>query len=1001
MPLSFDLTDRLARFPHAYSYQPVRGWGVKSFETGLAQSIQRTKQQALGEGPWDGVERLYADAFPIEATDYTFHPGEGDDAPDLYFPDDPPHPWTAYISARGMAGLTADQTDKLFGVYRTLRTPDFDGAGVQIDINGDPIGGGDPRDYYFFKPNPANVAADQILRWGQRLPGIVNFPAWVDWRDWNWEEIPWDDSKYTPRSLSLTPTSGGSLTPGQTYYLRVAGMKGSDESSASQQTIETVASSILLESGQTAFQVNWLVREDVTDHTAFRVYIGTTAGVWLGYFNVANPALRTLLITTTAGVTAGSPLDEATTGLLRDIHRFECGLFFVPPYSLSASLDRICQISCADWQWSGLGTETYRNDKVRFMSPVTRDPVFTLDHSQVSPGSFKTWAVDRRSRVNQIIGNFRDRDDEFLSEGTPVVLNREQMQEDDGQVKTFSIDFGTCYRSQVQRAVSFWARQLCDLDQLAILRGSPKTYHVLPGDVVEVTNETADWEAQQFIVRKKQENIETNIGDPLTMQVYSPDAYSDTDHSPLPSPLRQSRFDPFSAPPVASDVVLTIDDRFLTGIIADFAFGLYEGKQIGRMYIKGPADSEPDDSEYRMVDSVDPNGSLVGHLEARAIVGGKYWVKITTESAFGITDPSGHPEAMVDLRPAAVSEVGVFIAADGDFLIQFTSNARTVEEPATFSVDVYNDDFTALLGTLPVTSGGTHAALMNSVHVSYDPPDATNPDEEVIPIPGYADGTMSTSTATDKNNLFSLPWDGVSVPGPESGSYVSGVTLEAIESNRQRFDATMQWLGADGGGSAALMTVALQTRANANPVSDLFTPDLSVSPLSVTWEAGTLAGTVKETIKSFGVTVGTPRDNLDPGFGSSAAEDLDALAYETYRRGQRYSFLVAGNEYRLVLNFGAQNQQTLAIVSADADGPDFPLRLAAETTQDLNGSMAVMNITRGGDQLSTILSVANQIAFFGHQIDVPGMEHCGLEIYQNAKAPLPSGIPVRIVIPPL
>jgi Putative phage tail protein len=450
------------------------------------------------------------------------------------------------------------------------------------------------------------------------------------------------------------------------------------------------------------------------------------------------------------------------------------------------------------------------------------------------------------------------------------------------------------------------------------------------------------------------------------------------------------------APPVASNVVIVLDDTFLTGFIGDFDFGSTAGTQSALIYIKGPAESEPDDSEYKLLDVVVPDASNKGHFEVRAAAGGKFWLKIVTQSQFGKSAASGHPVEIVDIRPAAVSDVKVVLAADGDFLISCIDHARTVEKPITLSCDVYDAGFVNYKGTLPMTTNTAHAALMNSVHVAYDPPAGAPPDSEIIPIPGSGDGTMIVSTATDKNNLFSLPWDGVLVPGPESGSYVSGVTLEAIESTYQRFDATMQWLGADGSGSAALMTVALQTRANANPVSDLFTPDLSVSPLSVTWSAGTLPGTVKETIKSFGVTVGTPRDNLDPGFGSSTASDLDTLAYETYRRGQRYSFVVVGNEYRLVLNFGAQNQQTLAVVSADGDGPAFPLRLAAETTQDLNGSMAVMNITRGGDQLSTIYSVANQVAFQGSQ-----QSRVYLRIYQNAKAPLPAGIAVDITAPPL
>lgn len=707
--LQLDLTDNLARFPIAYGYQPVKGWGVKHYETGLAASLQRTKQNALGEGPWDGIDKLYADAFEILSANYALHNGTGTDPADLFFPDEEPHLWTAWISARCPTGISADQADSLFGIYRALRTPNFNGAGVQIDSLGAPIGGGDPRDYYFFKPNPANCAVDQLLRWGQRLPSIVNFPAWVDWRDYNDELIPWDDAKYTPRSLSLTGTSGGSLTPGNTYYIRISAMKGADESSASQKTIEITASDITLAGGQTAFQVNWLIRGDELtppappgDITSYRVYVGTVPGVWLGYFTVSTPTLRTLLITTTSGTTAGSPLEVCTTGLLRDIKRFECGLFLVPPYSLATALDRICQISCADWQWSGLGTGTYQNDMVRFLSPASRTPVFTLDETQVAPGTFKTWAVDRRQRYNQIVGTFRDRDDDFLNVGPPVVLDRGQMQLDDKQVKTFTIDFGTCYRSQVQRGVSFWARTLCDLDTMASLNGSPKTYFLLPADVVNVTNDTPGWTDQQFVVAKKSETIETAIGDALTMQIYSPDAYSDTDHSPLPSPLRTPRFDPLSAPPVATDLVLTADDVLITGIIGDFNFGTYPAKQIARIFIKGPADAEPSDSTYREPwPPVDPGDSLAGHFEIKAVIPGKYWVKVVTESALGASAPSGHPVATIDLRPAAPTDLAAVVDSSLNWHFRMTGNPRTAEIPASYIFRVRRFSDGVLMRDLP------------------------------------------------------------------------------------------------------------------------------------------------------------------------------------------------------------------------------------------------------------------------------------------------------------
>jgi hypothetical protein len=712
--LSLDLTDQLARFPIAYSYQPVKGVAIKHEEITLAQSIQQVKQNALGEGPWDGIEKLWADAFEITSGNYQFHSGTETDEADTLFPAEERHPWTAWISAKCPTGLSADQAEKLFGIYRTLKTADYDGAGVQIDINGDPVGGGDPRNHYFFKPNPANCAVDQLTRWGQRESSLINYPAFVDWRDYNDELIDWDDARYTPRNLSLTGTTGGSLAL-TTYYVRVATVKGADISSASLQTIETKASSITLTGLQNAFQVNWLLKDTITDHTAFRVYIGTTPGVWLGYFTVSNPALRALIVTTTAGVTAGNPPDTSTAGMMRQIKRFECGLFFTPPYDLATALDRICQISCADWQWSGLGTETYRNDKVRFLSPATRTPIFTLDLSQTAPRSFKTWAIDRRNRYNQIIGNFRDRDDEFLAEGSPVVMNREQMQTDDRQVKSMTIDFGTAYRSQVQRAVSFWARMLCDMDQAAALKGSFKTYPVLPADVVNVTNNMPNWTDVQFIVTKKQENVETNPGDPLSLRLYTPGMYSDSDWTPLPRNLPAPRFDPLSAPPVATNLVLTADDTFITGIIGDFDFGAFAAPQTARVFLKGPADVEPDDSTYKMVASILSDGTSAGHFELRALKGGKYWIKVATESVLGVSLATGHPVETIDLRPAAPTDLLATRDSSGDWYIGAVGHPRAAEKPESYIARIRRVADEVIMRDIPIKPGIRLAAIIKPV----------------------------------------------------------------------------------------------------------------------------------------------------------------------------------------------------------------------------------------------------------------------------------------------
>lgn len=694
-----DPIDIDARFPIAYSWQPVRGWAVKHYDIPGAQNYQRVKENALGEGPWDACEKLWTDAFEIPPEDFVFHPGTGNDATDALFPNEPPHPWTSYIHAKAMAGLSDSQTEKLFGIYRTLRTPNFDGNGNQLDSVGDVVFPSDPREVYFFKPNPANCSVDQLLRWGKRLNGIVNFPAWVDWRDWNDEFIDWDNSKYSPRNLSLTPTAGGTLIPGTTYISRVSTLRGADISSASKKSVEDFSNTIELAGGQSAFQVNWLIKGDEENPTTvpgdisgYRVYVGSIIGgieTWSGYFTVANPATRTLLVTTLAGVTVGVPPDLASAGLLVQIRRFECGLFVIPIYGLGTMLDRIMQISCADWQWSGLGTGTYRNDKIRFMSPANRAPVFTLNQAETGFGSFKTYAVDRRSRPNEILVNFRDRDDPFLGPDF-VRLPREQLQEDEGQTKVFTIDGGTMYRSQAQRCASFYARVLCDMDQMAIMSASPKTYSFLPGDVFNITNETPDWVDEEFIIRRKEEQCEGGIGDQILLQIYTEDLYSDTDYSPLPSALPARRTNPFAVPPPIISLVLDeVGEISVQGLRQVFVQGSiqadeFHSPQVLRVWIEKPLIAGFEDTGIIL--RPDPLTLQTAFMYPSPEVG-TYSFRVTVESELGVLAASSVTESVIVLGlPPNITDLTVLRVASDWFS---TWDGSELFRPERYVVRIY------------------------------------------------------------------------------------------------------------------------------------------------------------------------------------------------------------------------------------------------------------------------------------------------------------------------
>jgi hypothetical protein len=628
-----DLSDRTSRLAIAYGLHAVRGTQIQHIDNFVGQEKQRIIQQALGDGTWDELVRLYYAGHEIAPGDYNFHNGLANDAPDAFFPDDDPHPWASYYSAKLPLGVVDETSDEQFGIFKTRRVANYNEDGDQIDENGDAIPvDADPRDYFFYSANPALHSTDHIITLGKRSPSIINWPSWCQWRDYNDVGIDWDDARYVPRAISLTPATTGSLANG-VYYVRVAAEEDSDLSGASPEK------SITLSGANDAFQVSWLLKPNIDNPpvpTGYRVYVGTAPDVYTGYFHLADGDATEYLVTTLTGMTAGTPAEGATSGLLREIKRFETHLFFVPPFNLSDALNRIMQLSCADWQWA--------NGKIRFMTPAARTPVFTLNMAEIGSGTFKTFPVDRRTRPNQIVVNFRDLEDQYLAESDPVILPdpnapeddaRIVMQNNEGRVKTYTIDGGCMTRSQAQRVAAYWARVLIDADTAATLEGSPKTYHVLPGDVVNVTHTLPDWEDIQFKVIRKEEHVEDRLGDPMDLILYDPNAYSDTDHSPSVSTLPSGRVDPFAVPPeivglTLSTVALFTDaDVYAPAIAGVVEFDEFQYPQFGRVYWKRPGESEFVATGI----IVTPDADLLASFQVQGAAVGDHEFKVVAESA--------------------------------------------------------------------------------------------------------------------------------------------------------------------------------------------------------------------------------------------------------------------------------------------------------------------------------------------------------------------------------
>ena len=338
------------------------------------------------------------------------------------------------------------------------------------------------------------------------------------------------------------------------------------------------------------------------------------------------------------------------------------------------------------------------------------------------------------------------------------------------------------------------------------------------------------------------------------------------------------------------------------------------------------------------------------------------------------------PSTLKLSRPRAVSDVLVSQDGLGNWLISFTGNPRTIEEPATYTVLIgatsdWSDPEANTVRALPVTRATTHAGLLFS--------NGSGGDLQV------GDDYLITPHA-DGNNLYS-PF----VFGAGDSSLAIG--LDQITKTYQKIDFTMQWLSfdreMDNGDFAADFLIA---RVGLQPIGDIpedpddlpTTIDWDLCPIMIEWSAGTKPYTVKETYKSFGVAVADQvlRDNVDPGMKDDAAT--------LKRKGPRHSFQLSGTEYRAYTGYSpGAGQKPDAIVTAPSGGFPFPLRLVVEVIGS-SSRIGVEDIMVGGDFLVTIYSVRDQEEDGGLIDPIYG------QIYQNSRfASIPNGHTVEFEAP--
>lgn len=771
MAITNAITDKLARLPLAYGRHVVKGVLTKqNIDTnpkaaqiqvalGAASMWDAVNQKWFGGG-WDSAEHIYYNGLEIPGADYHFHSGGPGDAPDAIFPGDIPHPKASSYSAKVPQG-PADElaanggaADAMSGIFKCLQVADYNEDGDQVDDLGAPIpGGADSINYLYYSPSPARHTLDLMLR-ARRSIVRVNYPAWVDWRDYCATLIDWDDGALTPHQISLAASAGGTLAPA-TYWVRVATKKGADISSASKDraTDGIHTASVVCSGSNLRFTIEWASQQD-RGATGYRVYVGTSEGGENKFFDVGSGATNTLLVTTLTGASTGTPPEIATGALLRQIPRFESHVFFVPPFDLATAFDRIAQITCMDWH--------YANGKVVFLSPEVRAAVFTLNLAEIGNGSFKTYQTDRRQKPNQIIVNYRDLDDPYLSQADPpVTVNRQSLQEKEG-VRPFEINGGCMYRSQAERVGNYWARRLIDSDQMIELVGSPRTYIVLPGDPINVTHDVPNWTDVPFYVESKEEQEDSKAGFPMTGRIYGA-WYSDTDHNPLPRPLPINPANPFAEPPIVTSVTLTQKDTLsveglVTSLHGAVQFAAFIGRQRGRVWWWPPGASGYELTQIEL--TPDPD-SLQSAFEIPSVAAGLHKIKVVTESELGVSKPfadhAAYTFTVVAPAGSAPANFSMFFdAANGNGLNEWSG----VKFPAAPILEVYDLEYRNSGDTATIRGPLTITPALNTEMAETPPLVAVTGGGSLLPAGRYTfvDPGGATITFNSHEHSSSKGW---------------------------------------------------------------------------------------------------------------------------------------------------------------------------------------------------------------------------------------------------
>ncbi len=642
----------------------------------------------LGQGVMDGIDRVYMAGDIITEFDasgnrqWMFHPGTlstGFSDPvqgrPYFFPElDVTFSGIAYIEVLLPTERSTDEDEpsemKFF--VRGRRVQDYTVSGGNLVPNGSPI----------FSANNALVAADIITSFMGLPLSRIDGAAWLAFKNRCDEVITWQatNAGFTGQYFSDT-------------NLSVPAFLRTDATIDFNFDYTTPSPSI-----NNSFSVRWTgkIKPQFSETYTFYTTTDDGARLWVNGVQLVNDwaAGGVRQNSGTIALTAGQEYDvtyeywqlggpgevkfewqststpravvpkDVINSTARAIPRYEAHIVFPQEVMATTALDAV-MYNAPGCNWQDV------NGKIRFITvpnyvdltdgvtslpaggralsySFVYDSTQTIKKANIVQDSFSAFRKSPSDKPNFLRAVFRNLNDEYYRNGYSFADRRALRAQAKGLVDPGLSNWGVMSQSQADRILETQMRVASDLDLYVNVKGQYKALELAKGDIVRLSHNVPGWrETAPPLFMVVDETFEPTVGSSasadersFTLQIYSPEFYSDTSHGPVAGLVTSSLTANFSAPPLAVDLILSEGSRILpdgtvlssidgTVEVADFPY-----PQIVQIWVKRP--SAVDYIFTNIVLAPDPI-TRTASFSLDSVEGGIHYVRAVTSSTTGVS----------------------------------------------------------------------------------------------------------------------------------------------------------------------------------------------------------------------------------------------------------------------------------------------------------------------------------------------------------------------------